>query len=401
MTIYYPQNSSELASIVTSAGDTVLLRSGVIYSAASVPAGLMTPNNVTLGITGTGEKPVISGGVERSDWTYDAVNNVYSRPAYGSNVLGNVTEDGIPMKHIPWNTNIATTAPTMSSGVNGKYWSGSMTFDTVNFIVYIRPSVGLASEHKYVVSESLYGINNTATSLNPKVDSISFTNISRHGLTFLNKKYSRISNCDFQVIGGMRSGGFYLGNGVELSAGCNGAETTDCRFWDIFDSAVTTQLYDSSPRILSDHLWKGLEVYRYGMHGVELSCQTLSYQYIRDVEVTDITSEDNGLGWSGDRDGAVVTCLTQGGTSRVSHCFASNIKGTNQKRLYLSLRTGGINGIQDATGTGSYGEGPRSDQFGGLYAQVDLRKNVTDNLAYVGTSWVDVTGDLSKNFTGL
>lgn len=50
------------------------------------------------------------------------------------------------MKHIPWNTNIATTAPTMSSGVNGKYWSGSMTFDTVNFIVYIRPSVGLAAE---------------------------------------------------------------------------------------------------------------------------------------------------------------------------------------------------------------------------------------------------------------
>jgi hypothetical protein len=402
MAIYYPQNSSDLAAIVTSAGDTVLLRSGVIYSAASVPAGLLSPSNVTIGVTGTGDKPVISGGVERSDWTFDAVNNVYSRPVYGSNILGNVTEDGIPMKHVPWNTNIATTAAAMNAGKSGVYWAGSMTFDTATNTLYIRPSEGAASAHKYVVSESIYGFNNVSTSVNPVVDGIAFRSISHHGIRFINKRYAKLSNLDFQVIGGGRPGSLYLGNGIELSAGTNGAETTSCTFSDIFDSPVTTQLYESTPQILSDHLWKDLTMARYGLTGVEISCQTTGYQIIRDIEITNIVSEDNGsVCWSGDRNGAVIANLTQGGTSRVSHCFASNIKGTNQRRLYLSVRTGGVNGIQDAVGVGSYFEGPRSEQLTGLYEQTDLRKNVVDNRAYVGTSWVDVTGDISKNFYGL
>ena len=139
---------------------------------------------------------------------------------------------------------------------------------------------------------------------------------------------------------------------------------------------------------------------RYGMHGVEISCQTQAHQYITDIEINKIRSTNQGVSFGGDRNGAVITALTQGGTSRVNRVFATDVVGNVQRRLYMSIRSGGLNGIQDAVGTGSYGEGVRSDQLTGLYAQVDLKRNVTDNLAPVSSlsTWKDVTVDLRKNF---
>lgn len=400
MAVYKPQNSADLAAIVTAEGDTVLFKSGVVYSAASVPAGLLSPSRITIGVIGTGEKPQINGGVERSDWTFDAVNNVYFRPAYGSNILGNVTEDGIPMKHVPWNTNIATTAAAMNAGTDGIRWAGSMTFDLVNFIVYIRPSAGVASAHKYVVSESTFGLNNSSTNTGLEINGLDIRAVSNHGIKLLQKRNLKISECDFYTIGGGRPGGNYLGNGVELSVGCWGAETTDCNFYDIFDSPVTSQLYESAAARIGHHLWKNLNVNRYGMHGVEISCQTLTHQYITDIEIKKIYSTDNGVGWSGDRNGAIVTNLTQGGTSRVLRSAASEIYGRVQKRAYMSIRTGGVNGIQNVKCSGTFGQGVRSDQLTGNYPQKDLKRNVTDNMAPVGTSWVDTTSDVMRLLSG-
>lgn len=400
MATYYINSDSDLSGLVTSANDMVLFKSGVTFSAGAIPASLLTPSGIVVGYFGSGDKPVISGGVERSDWTYDAVNNVYTRPAYGSNVLGNVTEDGIPMKHVPWTTDLATTAALMNSGSNGKVWAGSMTFNTATNTLYIRPSVGTAAEHKYIVSEVTYGFRNTSTSADHSISDIKIERVSFHGINLLNKTRTKMNNLEFAIIGGGRPGGNYLGNGIEVSVGCWGTETTNCIFSDIFDSPVTSQLYESSPARIGSHLWQNLTMERYGMHGVEISCQTQAHQYITDIEINKIRSTNQGVSFGGDRNGAVITALTQGGTSRVNRVFATDVTGNVQRRLYMSIRSGGLNGIQDAVGTGSYGEGVRSDQLTGLYAQVDLKRNVTDNLAPVSSlsTWKDVTVDLRKNF---
>lgn len=400
MAIYRPNNDAELAAIVTGTGDTILLRSGVTYSASAIPSGFLNPSDVTLGIAGTGDLPVISGGIVRSDWVFDPINNVYSRPAYTGNTLGNVTEDGVAMKFTAWNTDIATTAAAMSYGQNLPKWSGSMTYDPVNFIVYIRPSSGTANQHVYVVSEILNGIFNSATNRNLLIEGIDFRHLSRHALTLFNKTDLRIRNCNFEMIGGVKPSSLWLGNGIELSKGVWGSVVSDCSFADIFDSAVTSQLYEGVPTTIGSHKWERLTATRCGLTVVEISCQT-GDQTIQDVETAGVISSDHGVGWSGDRNGAVLSHLSQGPTSKVTRCFARNIVGNVQRRLYIGYQHGGICGIEDSIGTGSYFTGPNSTIGSGLPTQIDLIRNVTDNLARVGAQWVDSSANMQNSFRGL
>jgi len=398
MAIYTPQNDAELSAIVAGNGDVIQLVCGRTYSAAAFPAALLTPSNVTLGYTGTGAKPIITGGTRRTDWTFDPVNNVWSRPAYASNVLGNVTEDGVPMKFVPWTTNLATTAALMNAGQLIPYWSGSMTYDPTSRVVYIRPSSGVAGDHEYVVSEVLNGLINYNTSSGLFIDGLDLRSLSRHAIDLKNKKNPRIHDCDFHVIGGVKPASLWLGNGIELSVGVWGAETERCRFFDIFDSPVTSQLYEGSGATIGDHLWRGLHVERYGMHGVEVSAQTTG-QEIRDIEIATINSVDQGICWSGDRNGAVITnVVTNIGTSRVVRSFARNVTGSKQRRLYLGFQHQGICGIEDSSATGTYGQGVRSDQGSALSSQVDLRRNITDSLAPVGATWAVINGRLGDFF---
>lgn len=399
MAIYTPKNNAELSAIVTGTGDTILLQSGVTYSASAIPAGFLSPSNVTLGVTGDGDLPIISGGVIRSDWTFDPTYGVYSRPAYPGNTLGNVTEDGVGMKFVAWNTDLATTAAAMVSGQDLPRWSGSMTYDPATFTVYIKPSSGIADQHEYVVSEILNGIFSTATNSNLWIEGIDFRHLSRHALTLFNKTNLNIHYCNFEMIGGVKPSSLWLGNGIELSKGVWGAHVSHCSFADIFDSAVTSQLYEGVPTTIGSHKWERITASRCGLTVVEISCQT-GNQTIYDVETVDVYSNDHGRGWSGDRNGAVISHLSQGPTSKVTRSFARNINGNVQRRLYIGYQHGGICGIEDSTGVGSYFSGPNSSLGSGLPNQVDLMRNVTDNLARVGTQWVDSTANMQNSFRG-
>lgn len=403
--IYTPSDSTELAAIVTTTGDTVLLRSGVTYAASSIPAALLSPSGVTLGASGTGTKPIISGGTVRSDWTLDAPNSVYSR-TYASNILGNVTEDGVPMKYVAWDTDIATTAAAMTDGASLPYWSGSMTYDPANFIVYIRPSSGAASAHVYVVSDSANAdgtaIYDTATGSGLLIDGIELRNISRTGIHLFNKKSAVISDCDFRVIGGIKPASLWIGNGLELSQGCNGVQVLRCDFQDIFDSAMTSQLYEGTRATIGWHLYEDNTVSRYGMHGVEISLQTAN-QFITDIEVSGLTAADAGTySWAGDRNGAAVTMLSNSaGSSRVTRAYARGVQATRAKRLYLGYQHGGVCGIEDSAGVETWGFAPVSNA-NGVSGQVDLWRSVTDNLgAPSGGNWVASTARMSNAFRGM
>ncbi len=399
MTIYYADNSAALAAITTGASDTVLLKTGETFAAASVPAGILTPSGVTIGYYGTGAKPIIDGGVIRSDWVFDAGNNVYSRSA-ASNILGNVTEDGVPMKFVAWNTDIATTAASMVSGSNGTYWSGSFTQNPATFTIYIRPSSGAASSHAYKCSESLYGFSVLSAGSNSVVDGLELRSISRHGIVTQNRIGFSVSNCDFRIIGGHYIS-VHVGNGIEFAENSHGAVASGCLFEDIFDTATTSQAYRPSASRITSHLHEDLTIRRFGMHGVEVSAHTAD-QAISDIEINGIAALDQGIGWSGDRAGRVVINICTNTTrTTINRSFARNVRSTNCRQLYTGFQHGGLCGIEDSSGVGTYGAAPVSNA-NGRAGTVDLWRNVTDNLgAPSGGAWSQVAASLSGNFLGV
>ncbi len=396
MTIHRVSNNTDLAAVTTAQGDTVLFLAGAQFSAASIPSGFLAPSSLTLGVYGSGDKPIISGGVARSDWVYDAGNNVYSRSA-ASNILGNVTEDGIPMKFVAWNTDIATTASSMVSGSNGIYWSGSFTYNPATFTIYIRPSSGVAAEHVYVTSESLYGLFTATAGTGTVIDGLSFKNISRHGVVLQNRKLISISDCDFVIIGGHYIS-IHVGNGIELAENCHDATVSGCSFIDIFDTAATSQAYATSAARITGHTYTNNTVRRFGMHGIEVSAHTAN-QLVEGIDVDGMTAIDGGVGWSGDRNGAVITNICTNTTNtRINKSFARNVRSTNCRRLYIGYQTGGLCGIEDSEGVGTYGVAPTSNA-NGRTGQVDLWRNVTDNLgAPSGGVWLQTSAPLSNNF---
>jgi hypothetical protein len=301
------------------------------------------------------------------------------------------------MKYVAWNTNIATTSASMNSGSNGFYWAGSMTYDPVSKLIYIRPSSGVPSAHTYVVSETIHGMSSSSTpAKNGVVDGLKFTNISRHGLLLYNKKNLLIKNVDLSVIGGFFAGGAtYVGNGIESSFGTDGLRVENCSATDIFDSSFTSQLYESSPQTLSGHKYKNISVTRYGMHGIEVSVQT-AQQFISDISANGIESVDEGLGFSGDRNGAVFTVLSNSvNSSRITRVFASSVNSLRGRRLYLGYGHGGVCGIENATGVGS-----RFTALGepnGATNQVDLARDVSDSFGPL-SGGTTVTASLLKTF---
>lgn len=383
MTIYYVEDNADLAAVVTSTGDTVLLKSGVTFAVAAIPATLLNPSNVTLGYYGSGERPIISGGTIRADWTYDAVNNVYSR-AYVAEKLGNVTEDGVPMRFVQWDTDLATTAAksAMTSARNGLLWSGAMTFDPATNVLYIRPSSGVAADHEYIVSDAGTsagnGIPSAALNSGLVIRDIELRNVSRHGILLYNKRGLLIQNVVTRVIGGAKDASYYLGNGVEISYGCHDHRVIDCAFFDTFDSGATTQLYESTVQFLCGGHYENTTVARYGMHGIELSVQSAA-QHIIDIEIAGVSAEDGGANsWAGDRNGAVVTCLSNApGSSRVHNAFARDVKAARCKRLYLGYQHGGVCGIEDSVAEGNALSA--TGNANGVTGQSDLYRAITDS----------------------
>lgn len=353
MTTYYvdtsqPTNGSgsqvspfnTLASVVTAAGDMVLLKAGTTVPASTVPAGFMTPSGLTIGAYGTGDRPIISGGINRSGWTFDGVNSVWSK-AYASNVVGNITEDGAPMRFVPWAANLAASAALMTAG--------SFCFDYNGFVLYIKPSAGSANDHQYVVSESLYGLSSGTANTGLAIFDLDIRSISRHSLVLANKKNFRLEGISVSMAGGIRDPSFHLGNGFELAVGSNNGDIVDCEFYDIFDSAVTSQLYEGSSAIVKDHRYKNLIAKRCGMSGVEISTQTAN-QVISNIYLDGLLAEDMGVNcWAGDRGGDAFRFVNNGGASSViTACVMQNIQASRVRRLYVTSNTNGVNFVLNA-----------------------------------------------------
>ena len=385
MTIWRVADDRDLASVRTRPGDVVLLRCGAIFDASALPPALLDPPDLTLGHYGSGRRPRLSGGVLESRWTYDPVHDVYHRPPARHNSLGNVTEDGVPMRFTAWTGGLASTAAGMRRGARRPYWSGAMSYDPLTRVVYIRPSEGKATDHEYIVAEGGtpqgHGIVSMRAARRLAIDGLEVAHFGGHGIVLLNKSEAYISDCLIRICGGNHpQAGYWFGNGLELSAGCDGAQVVDCEAEDMFDAGFTSQLYEPRAHELVGQRYTGIRVSRFGMSALEISAQSRG-QTVRDVEVDGFTVQDGGRdSWAGDRNGAAITVLSQyPNESIVTRVFARNLQAHNVKRLYLGYQHGGVCGLEDSRAVATWGQAPQSDD-NGARAQVDLWRNVSDSL---------------------
>jgi hypothetical protein len=338
--------------------------------------------------------PIISGADVITSWT-PVGSGIFSYST-GSNVGGNVAEDGEPMIFKAWNTNLVTTNLQL----------GEYTVDPTGFLIYIRPRLGTTVGSVYTVSVRLYAWNSSAVKSNCLMQDIQIQQISRHGIALLNRSNSRFSGLNFWLIGGFKDPSVYVGNGIELSTGSNDFEVEGCNFKYIFDSACTTQLYDGSPQTLSRHRWVNLTVDGAALSGVEISCQTAN-QNITNVIVENLTAVNLGnVGWLRNRTLSPYGAgfINNGGaTSGGSNiCIVnSNITSPRFGIINASATAGATNFISKAnklTGTFKYNDtshqGFRANS-GSIISIADIVQGFTYGVATVGSAVLNFTANNS------
>jgi len=406
-----------MASVVTVAGDTVLIKTGTTLTAIAgrnqfFPADLISKDNITIGEYGTGAKPIFDGSVlnVEGDFVADAPNSVWylqyvSIPdSVGgtTNRMGNISEDGVKMKHYTFNTNIATTAALM---VAGQY-----TIDFTNNRIYIKPTGGTITGRTYRTSNAISGIREDSVSATSGLTlrNLNFTRVSKHGGVLYNKTGFSFSGVDFEYIGGVYlNSTTQAGNGLELSYGCSIGTIENCSAVDIFDTGFTSQVYESGTATTNDILYDNLTISRCGLSAIELSAPTSTlntFQTVKNVEIknttiSDIAPSSSGAtrwdyNWSGYRGGYAINLTNNGGaTNKISGCNIHDVTITNAFRMVATKDTYGVNRFWNISGTNITDAVIASSTS--TDGQVHQYTNVVDNSARTPSGigkWQSATG---------
>lgn len=329
-----PLNSfSQIAAIVQD-GDTIALSCARTFR-ETLPAAAIEKNNLRIVTYGTGARPKIMGSNRVSNWSFNATYGLYYTNL-GSNVGGNVTENGVPLSFVPWTTNLATTAPLIPEG--------GFSFDFNAYNLYVRP--GYRIDDVFEASVRLYGIDGLPLSFHSGlyIEGVEIVGTSRHGIWLHNRGPVEVCDVVVRVIGGLKEPSFWLGNGIEINRGSSGSVVRDCLIEDIFDSAISPQIYDPSAYTLLGATVKYNTLRRCGMGGVEVSTQTAN-NIITGVQVHHNLAEDIGMNcWSGDRGGTAYWSANNGGAaSGVTEVLFACNGARRAKRGYLSGNSFGIN----------------------------------------------------------
>lgn len=351
------------AGLPTEQSKTYLLRAGTVINEDLGP--LLNGDNNIIGAYGTGQKPVVNRTAALTGLVYNPTYDLWEK-VIGSAGFGYVTEDGAFLKAVYWG------AANTLAAVAALMTPGSFAFDWVSQTVYVKPTAGSATGHTYRYSAGLYCIRSSNQNKNLAIQDIDIVGASRHGTQLYNKIGLKIKN-----VGGGGHGGYwessrnaYLGNGIEVSAGCLGVEVEDCEQNDVWDSPFTTQVYESAAATARYHEYRNIRAKRFGLTGVEISLPgTDANQSIRDIYVTSAVLEDGGPGlWMNKPAGSansIVSTLSSGLTNSISGVVFSDIKGKNAGRLWSTANTQGRCVLTNSVGDGMTQYGLRKVYAGG------------------------------------
>lgn len=132
-------------------GDSILFKRGETWrEQLIVPSSGTDGSPITFGAYGSGEKPIISGADKVTGWNQYAATNIYSVNSDWTPYV--VVEDDSLLSEVTWDTDIATTATSMSAGT----W----TIDTTNDLLYVWATDAADPDtHVMEVSKRNHAIN--------------------------------------------------------------------------------------------------------------------------------------------------------------------------------------------------------------------------------------------------
>lgn len=351
-----------------------LFKSGTVINEDLGP--LLDGDNNVIGAYGSGAKPIVDRSTSLTGLTYNVTYDVWEK-VVGSAGFGSVTEDAIFLKAIYWG------ASNTLSVVAALMTPGTFAFDHVSQTVYIKPTAGSAVGHTYRYSAGLYCMRSSNQNKNLTIQDIDIWGASRHGIQLYNKMGLLIKNVGGGGHGGYweASRGAYLGNGIEVSAGCFGVEIEDCEQNDVWDSPFTTQVYESTAATARAHEYRNIKAKRFGLTGVEISLPSVdANQSIKDVYVSGAVLEDGGPGlWMNKPPGSansIVSTLSNGLTNSIDGVVFSGIIGKNAGRLWSTANTQGRCVLMSSTGDNMSQYGLRKVYAGGgLLVSTDIIAN--------------------------
>lgn len=342
-----------------------LKRGGVWHESLTIPA-----SNITLDAYGTGALPKIDGSRQVFNWAalgagiYSTVVNLGAGEA-----LGNLTENGVMMSFVPWNTNIATT---FTSAANGSF---SFVYATNTLYIKTTNTPGFATYLASVQLRGIYAQDRTDIT----IQNVDVARFSLHGIEFNHCVRCSVAGVTLEKIGGAVIGTntsappdyLYAGNGIDYSNSSTNGQVNNVTVSDIFDSCLAVEVYESNNTTASITL-ENAQLARCGFAGVELS--VLSNQgtninsAINNVTVKNVTVNNAGKGWSGRRYGT-----TGHGMRIVADQNAGSMSNIS---------------VQTSTVSGSAGDGI---QIGGEVGLVDLHRINASLNAGRGINVLDAT----------
>lgn len=379
---------NNFSSITTVAGDSVLIRTNTTFN-GGIPDAIFAPGNVTVGYYGTGARPIIFGG-QTVTMTASASPGIFQWSA-GSNICGNASINDVMCRWVEWNTSLAITAPTMTDD--------SMTFDYVNFILYVKPAGGTLAGKTVVASVVVNGARDDDGGTLNFIDGIDFRRMSRHGAVMANAHGVHYRDCIARECGGWRdiAGNFWVGNGFEIGGTSIDAVIERCESYSVFDSGFTSQLYAAQTGVQAarNHTYVDCKVVGCGYSGYEFAALD-TFQRLEGMYVIRPYARDCGVDahWSqnrGNKGHAISMIAGHTGLGALDRVLVESPDFARQKYGVRNSFSNGVMRINGGTITGSETNAILTEQLGSpSYARtivaISSRTNITGTDANGGYS---------------
>ena len=289
------QSLSKVSSLPVPSGSTVYLMSGSTwYEQLSIPSSA-----ITISAYGSGNRPKIDGSRAVASWTSEGggiFSSVVSLAA--GEALGNVSENGVVMSFVAWNTDVVTT---LSGALTGTF-----SYEYATSKIYIKPANSpQTSSAAYRASVKLYGITATALS-DIVVRNIEIDRFSLNGVNYVNCQRCSVYNTSIMMGGGATiAPDLYAGNGIEFDNNSTDGVVDGVDITQIFDSCISPQTYQSG-QSLSNITITNSHLFYCGFAGVEVSVLSNGGSFgsnIGNVTISGSSITNSGKGWSGQRYG--------------------------------------------------------------------------------------------------